>query len=1079
MLSGRGGRIALLALLALASGTGLWYSGGTRSPTVPRSPAPARSPEPSPAERLAILEKSLRAVRDGERDAPRDRWDPAYVVAHLGRSPDTLRKWVQENTSWIPYRGVLRGPVGVLMDRQGNSLDRAVLLARLLAEAGHAVRLAHAELSAEWALDELPGLAARRAGIALDEWAAAGQPAAPIRETADQYGLDGPAIERTLGAYKEATARLLTDLDRRVMGQTARLLSAVSGPDPAEEWRTRRDTALAALRDHWWVQVRRGESWMDLDLLGSSGGEADTTPLAPLETMPSSEITPSLFHEIVLRVVEERLTRGTLAEHRTLEHILRPSELIGRPVALQFWPTSWPNGPLSSDDPGRLTRRLALEQEEWSTALMIGSDVVAKAVLGASASPQAGASGLMKGLGGAIAEGLRPAGQSGRDGQDSLLTAVWIEYQLNVPGRKPEVLRRRIVDLIGPAARDTWPPGRMLTLDQGQRLTRSLSLMMRTEILPVVTQLAPEFVLHVHGRSLIANADLLRAVALPGFGSDEGAARSLLRQAEPGVSPLHTLALLRKAALGGLGFIDRPSILTRHLYPTARGEDIALEDATDIVANEVGIALTVHEGFAARVTQGVWDTNLEGLLGPGSRLAANTALAYAASSDWRVLTSAHQDRPVSGLPPDAAALLHRQLDSGYTVVAPDAPVEFDGEEFVGWWRIHPETGDALGIAGNGWGQAAPGYGMHLAAFVEMAKPYVFTYALCQYIPQAANSLNIIGGEFWARGLAPSWTRPPEPGKDFEEVAAENNRKCVIEAILAGFVATAPLLMKTLMYRTEAELANEVKLLKGKPKVTLPSIATPAGASPKPKGYPAPSGPPAPKAGPAGTLPGGAKPPADPLGKTEPGLPKTEPALPKTQPALPKTKPGPPPVPTKAGPPPTPKPAPAPANPNPLSEAEARENAKKAAEARAAAGRAASEATSDFVRYRASKPNPGRGHPGDPANWDPKVDAELQENMWRKQQENIDRIHDWRVAEKTHRDAKAAARGAQGRGGLQPARPAPEAAPAPNFPGCPPNCGNANPTGPAGEVQVSGSPPGGALEVGSAGAASSLSSGAGQ
>jgi hypothetical protein len=849
-----------------------------------------------------------------------------------------------------------------------------------------------------------------------------------------------------LGAYEAATVRLLTDLDQRVAGQTKRLLSAVAGPDPAAEWSTRRDTALATLRDHWWVQVRRGELWMDLDLLDSSIGQADTTPLAPLETMSSSEIAPSLFHEITIRVIEERLTSGSLTEQRTLEHALRPSELIGRPVVLQFWPTRWPNRLSSAGDPGRVTRQLASEQEEWSAALMIGSDVVAKAMLGASATPLARAPGPMGALGGAIAEGLRRGGQS-------LLTAVWIEYQINVPGRHPRVLRRRIFDLIGPAAREN-PPGPRIALDEGQRLTRALSLMMRTEILPVVTQLAPEFVLHLEGQSLLANADLLRALAGPGFGSNRRAVEALLLKAEPGVSPLYTLAVLRQDALGELGFIDRPAILTRHQYPTARGEGVAVEDATDIVANEIGISLIENDGFAARVTQGVWDTNLEALLGPGSRVAANTALAYAASGDWRVLTLAHPQRAASRLPADAVTLLHHQLDSGYTVVAPDAPVALQGEEFVGWWRIHAETGDALGIAGNGWGQGAPDYGMLVGAFVEMAKPFVFAYALCQYIPQAANSLNIIGGEFWARGLAPSWTRPPAPGKDFEEVAAENHRACVIEAILAGFVATAPLLMRTLAYRTEAELANELRLGRGRPG-TMPSIPRPPGTSPRPKGYPAPSGPAAPNRGPGGTLPGGVQPPADPLGKTEPGIRKT--------------KPGPPPTP----PPAPPRPQPAPPKPRPTSDAEARENLRKAAEARAAAGRAASEATRDFVQYRVNKPNPGRGHPGDPANWDPKVDGDLQKNMWEKQQQNIDRIHDWKVAQNAARDAAGAARGAQGHRGLQAAGPAPQAEPAPNFPGCPPNCGNSNPTGPAGEVQVPGSPLSGALGVGSAGAASSF------
>jgi len=161
----------------------------------------------------------------------------------------------------------------------------------------------------------------------------------------------------------------------------------------------------------------------------------------------------------------------------------------------------------------------------------------------------------------------------------------------------------------------------------------------------------------------------------------------------------------------------------------------------------------------------------------------------------------------------------------------------------------------------------------------------------------------------------------------------------------------------------------------------------------------------------------------------------------------------------------------------MSPEQARENLKRALEAQAEAQGASTQATGDYTRYRANMPNPGRGHEGDPANWDPEVDAEMQKNMWDKQQENIERINDLRAAQRAARDATAAARGAEGRGGLQAPNAPPR--PEPNVPICPPNCaGNNNPTGPAGEVQLQGASPAGALEVGSAGVASSLS-GSGQ
>jgi hypothetical protein len=52
----------------------------------------------TPTERQEALERSLRTIQQRERESPRDRWDPDYVVSVVGRVPQRLFAWVRDNT---------------------------------------------------------------------------------------------------------------------------------------------------------------------------------------------------------------------------------------------------------------------------------------------------------------------------------------------------------------------------------------------------------------------------------------------------------------------------------------------------------------------------------------------------------------------------------------------------------------------------------------------------------------------------------------------------------------------------------------------------------------------------------------------------------------------------------------------------------------------------------------------------------------------------------------------------------------------------------------------------------------------
>lgn len=131
--------VAILATVAIVVATMARFEAVEAKVNAARPGGTSRAsqvPQPAVTAAPASLEGSLRALEDGLREAPRDRWDPQFVVAQVGTRPDQLLGWVRENTVWIPYQGTLRGAVGVLNDRMGNSLDRAVLLATLLQRAG-------------------------------------------------------------------------------------------------------------------------------------------------------------------------------------------------------------------------------------------------------------------------------------------------------------------------------------------------------------------------------------------------------------------------------------------------------------------------------------------------------------------------------------------------------------------------------------------------------------------------------------------------------------------------------------------------------------------------------------------------------------------------------------------------------------------------------------------------------------------------------------------------------------------------------------------------------------------------------
>ena len=193
-------------------------------------------------------------------DLPRAEFDPAALAAKLGKDPQAHFEWVRDHTWWAPYRGLLRGSKGVMLDRVGSNLDRAVLLGDLLRRSGHKVRLAHAELPAARARELLDRVRAFP------------------KDRRILHGLRVPSAERQR-AIEAAMSSSTKDVEkqiaesRRVAGEAAALvqsqtdaiLAAVKTTTGSTQ--TEEKKAVAALQDHWWVEYEQDGKWIAMDVL--------------------------------------------------------------------------------------------------------------------------------------------------------------------------------------------------------------------------------------------------------------------------------------------------------------------------------------------------------------------------------------------------------------------------------------------------------------------------------------------------------------------------------------------------------------------------------------------------------------------------------------------------------------------------------------------------------------------------------------------------------------------------------------------------------------------------------------------
>jgi hypothetical protein len=666
---------------------------------------------------LEGLKNLNRAILQASQEIPRDTFDPQAVIDNIGNDLISLFEWVRDETVLIPYRGSLRGPVGVLMDRCGNSLDRALLLHELLHLSGYEARLARGTLTENKAREILENIPDSQKNI--QDKKSETDFKNLIHIYSQEYDIptqELQEIQRDLVKEKEHISKIIR---KRVSEQTE-VLSKLLEIDQRKESGKERASRLENLKDHWWIQVEENSGWLDLDptIRNAKPGETLTSIK---KTWDAEALDEDLFHLLTIRIIVERWEEGSLKEETVLDHTLQPSNCIGERIELHHDPLDWPKDEelYNSDQPIQNLKDTVLNLKEWIPALTIGSEKIGKQSFTISGKVNKKPGEKTEQTSGGIAGGLLGAfGGSKKKSEDaSKLTAEWIEFEIHSPGLPHDTIRRSVFDMIGPAKRKSSSID-VLQFSDAQILKRNLLILGRTEILPLICKVSPEFMEYLSAREMLSNMEVLINLVEDRNAIENEDILVQLDLISPLPGPLYNLALTRSSLsrfdkemyLDGLNMFS----LQTYLQENPSGE---LEEfqRTDIIRNDIAVVPdSTQDPFMIRMEQGVLDTNGEVEHLVAEMWTENTALIFSESLkhgiDWLVIHDA-QDPALENaqLPTDALFSVKQDLADGYITVIPQKPIPVNGNPTTGWWRIDPRTGTTLGMGANGLGQALTQY----------------------------------------------------------------------------------------------------------------------------------------------------------------------------------------------------------------------------------------------------------------------------------------------------------------------------------------------------------------------------------
>lgn len=652
------------------------------------------------------LERFFSAAEAARTRLDRTAFDLDAVLEMAEYDAQNLITFVSKEIVFEPYPGVLRGPQGTLMSRSGNSADQALLLAKLLRDAGYDARIARTKLSPEQAKELLATSVTQR----------------PARDSADLDGLFEQLLKEA-GMYDRLAAPVRDVLGGRddqrldvsshpLYGEVLKLeaeLETLLKQSGAVAEADLSETLVGEASDYFWVQMKESASdpWADVHPAATAG------PLdVQAEEFYGDTIPEDLQHRFRLQVFIEQAVGGTLISQALTQAWERPTANLNA-VPLVF--TNLSDNLISNAelffDPEAI-----LQKANWFIPVF-GGDVAPESKYfdqrGTMIDPMAAASsgaGVFKTVGELFSEAVGELSEGGAP----VLTAQWLEFTLISPDGTERKYRRTVIDRVGAAARqagrvedklDVPTPDELMPLLQRQSFMLANGGIPRELVVDFALQQLlqsrrlMDVLLERAGGSQMSSAEL--SEVLKDVPNHWGGHLTLFTQLDRAEDFQREHLLYRPA----------PTLVAHRQGLESSGRSIA---AVDIIQNPRR-SLFVAAGAAGSdrmdvLRAGLWDTLIEGSLLPGSIEGLSTTTAFEKATEAGAAVTvvrSMQDLLPLKVGDDTKASMQEDLERGAVLVVSD--YRSDGP--AGWWRIDPVTGETVG-------QIADGRGSELVEYIE-------------------------------------------------------------------------------------------------------------------------------------------------------------------------------------------------------------------------------------------------------------------------------------------------------------------------------------------------------------------------